>query len=181
MTSDAWFVLGVNPEPWGVGPLDVIRRGGRLTPTMGRNQQLDAYKEAVREELSLRYGASLPVPAGYELDFYFWRHRADYITPQAQKARKNEVDATNLQKATEDALQGILIGNDRDVIRVRSTIMAQGPYVHGAVVIHLRWGVDREEEQYAKIFPESVTKKLTEVQTAPAAVPAHDNSWPPRR
>lgn len=181
MGSEAWFVLGVNPEPWAVGPLDVIRRGGKLTPTMGRNQQLDAYKQAVRDELESQYGLGSPLPAGYELDFYFWRHRADYTTAQAQKARKNEADATNIQKATEDALQGVLICNDRDVIRVRSTIVAQGPYVHGAVVIHVRWGVDREEEEYAKIFPDRVTKKLTEVQTAPSAPPVSDNSWPPRQ
>lgn len=148
---------------------------------MGRNQQLDAYKQAVRDELQHSYAIPGPLPAGYELDMYFWRNRADYTTTQARQARKNEVDSTNMQKSTEDALQGLLIGNDRDVIRIRSTIMGQGPHILGAVVIHVRWGIDQEEENYASIFPEKVTDRLRKVQTAPSLVPANDNSWPPRQ
>jgi hypothetical protein len=46
----AWYVVHVNPEPWAVGPLDLGRRGGKVYATMGQNQQLAAYQEAVREE-----------------------------------------------------------------------------------------------------------------------------------
>lgn len=183
MTDDRWYVLPVNPEPWAVGPLDLLRRGGKLAPTMGRNQQVSAYQDAVREALAVKYGAHegvMPYAPGYRLDFYFWRNMAEYRTEAGRKARNNEADATNMQKATEDALQGLLIGNDRDVISARSTVMDQGPEVNGHVVFHLQWGVSRYGLQvpFWDLPPEEV---LSEVALESGlARGGNDNSWPPK-
>lgn len=126
-----WFVLSLNPEPWAVGPVGYSRRGGRMSAYVGRNQQLDAYKEAVREEI----GAQSMIQGKIALRFYFWRQRAEYTTPQARAHRKHEADLTNLQKATEDALQGILFQNDRDVVSVKSFMVEQGPEVVPRIII----------------------------------------------
>lgn len=174
--SELWFTLGINPEPWAVGPLGVARREGKLTPFMGRNQQLAAYQEAVRDELITRYpGVAKMYPPYYELDFLFWRNRADY-EGETKRVRKNEVDATNMQKATEDALQGLLIENDRMVNRVGSRIVAQGPDVRGAVAFRLRWG--GPEIKGTDDIPISV---LADVDQMSVERPTTSNVWPPPR
>jgi Holliday junction resolvase RusA-like endonuclease len=127
-----WFVLDVNPEPWAIGPVGYSRRGGKMSAYVGRNQQLDAYKEAVREALGNDH---VMIEGKVKLRFYFWRNRAEYTTPQSRTHRKHEADATNMQKATEDALQGILFKNDKDVNDVQSIIVEQGGEVEGRIVI----------------------------------------------
>jgi Holliday junction resolvase RusA-like endonuclease len=102
-----------------------------MSAYVGQNQQLNAYKEAVREEL----GEQELQQGEHTLYLYFWRNRPEYTTAQARTHRKHEADLTNLQKATEDALQGVLFANDRDVKEVHSVLMAQGPDVEPAIVI----------------------------------------------
>jgi Holliday junction resolvase RusA-like endonuclease len=104
-----------------------------MSAYVGQNQQLHAYQEAIREEL----GNQELQKGQHVLHLYFWRRRADYTTPQARTHRKHEADVTNLQKATEDALQGVLFANDRDVREVHSYLMAQGPDVEPGIVIGL--------------------------------------------
>lgn len=177
-----WFALPVNPEPWAVGPLDVLRRGGRLIPSMGQNQQLASYKEAVAEEFLSRYGRldeALERPK-YMLDLYFWRNRARYTTPAQQTAARNDADATNMQKATEDALQGVCIDNDRNVVRVSSTIMAQGSEVTPGLIIRLQWGITVEHAQIGQM--EIPTLQLLELSQmmVEATRASGSNEWPPR-
>ena len=130
MTDVRWYRFSVNPEPWAVGPLGVGRRGGRLYPYMGRNEQLYAFQEAVREE----FGEPDLMEGHLKLTFYFWRELQPYRTEKTRLARKHEADATNMQKALEDALQGYLYGNDRDNRDIRSIIMAQPAKSSGIIV-----------------------------------------------
>lgn len=130
--TERWFVLDLNPEPWAIGPVGYSRRGGKMSAYVGRNQQLDAYKQAIKEALGTDHAM---IEGKVKLRFYFWRNRAEYSTPQARTHRKHEADATNMQKATEDALQGILFANDKDVNDVRSIVVEQGPDVIGRIVI----------------------------------------------
>jgi Holliday junction resolvase RusA-like endonuclease len=116
-----WFVLAVNPDPWAIGPLGVGKRNGKYFPYVGRNNQLHSYKEAIASELA---------EGTYDLSFYFWRRLDEHAS-----GRKHVADATNLQKATEDALQGILFDNDRDVHRITSTIVEQSDITVPRVVI----------------------------------------------
>lgn len=132
--SFRWFVLDVNPEPWAIGPVGVSRVGGKLRPYVGRNAQLDAYKQAIADEL----GDQEMLTGKIILRFFFWRNRAEYETPQARTHRKHEADTTNLQKSTEDALQGILFKNDKDVPDIHSRLVEQGPDVKGRVVIGIK-------------------------------------------
>jgi hypothetical protein len=135
---------------------------------MGRNQQLHMYQQAVKDEMKRLYPDAVELPPYYELDFWFWRNTE----------RGNIADATNLQKATEDALQGVLLSNDRQVVRVASTVVAQGPDVAGALCFRVRWGVD----PIKGLTDDVPVYLLAEMDQAAdyAASPVSDNSWPPR-
>jgi Holliday junction resolvase RusA-like endonuclease len=121
-----WYTLFVNPEPWEVPPFSVGRRNKKLVAVAGRSERLYAYQSAIKEELE----ALNPVAIGgdIELQFYFWR----------QSTEKVVADVTNLQKATEDALQGVLFDNDRQVKYVRSVIADQRPITNPCVVIGIQ-------------------------------------------
>ena len=128
-----WFVARINPEPWAIGPVGYSRRGGKMSAYVGQNQQLNAFKEALREEL----GEQELQDGQHVLYLYFWRNRAEYTTPQARTHRKHEADVTNMQKATEDALQGVLFKNDRDVREVHSFLMDRDQTLEPGIVIGL--------------------------------------------
>jgi Holliday junction resolvase RusA-like endonuclease len=168
-----YLYLPVNPEPWAIGPLQVGKRGGKMFPSIGRNQQLASYKEAVREAIQ-----SLPNPpekleGQYELYFWFWRRLDTYTrTESGRQVTKNVVDATNLQKATEDALQGVLIENDRDVVQIGAAMVEQGPDVVGGVGIFAR-----QVEFYTTLMPTELVEARYAHLTNPAA--SSDNTWPP--
>jgi hypothetical protein len=175
---ERWYALHVNPEPWAVGPLDILRRKGKLAPTMGRNQQLFAYQQAVKDELLSKYGVvkeSVYAPC-YQLDCYFWRR----LDEGPGTNRRHEADATNMQKALEDAIQGVLIHNDRDVIRVRSTIVEQEGSTDGKIIFCLQWGVARYGLQtpMPNGIPEEILSEIAEWRHEAPKV--SDNSWPPR-
>lgn len=112
-----------------------MRKNGRMIPYMGRNQQLHNFKMGVKEEL----GTDNAFYVGkVELCVFFWRQRAEYITPQARSHRKHEADGTNMMKATEDALQGVLFKNDKDTNECHWTIVEQGPDVEGKILLGIR-------------------------------------------
>jgi len=151
-----YFVLDINPEPWAVGPAGVARKNGKLIPYIGPNKQLQAYQNAIKELIGEQPKF---IDGKILLRFYFWRNRAEYETPQARTHRKHEADTTNLQKATEDALQGILFKNDKDVVDIHSKMVAQGPDVRGKIVI----GADKinmSERGMVSELPEWVRSEL---------------------
>ena len=155
--TDQWYVLPVNPEPWAIGPVGYARRAGRMTAYVGRNTQLDTYKKTIQEAIESE--SPVMLEGKLSVTFFFWRHRAEYKTPQAHTHRKHEADVTNLQKSTEDALQSVLYKNDKDNIHVDSYIMAQGPDVIGKVVIR----ISEAEVLDPSVFPDEVLKKIEEI------------------
>lgn len=166
--SSQWFHIPINPDPWAIGPLSVGKRNGKYFPIVGRNAQLDAFKHAVAEELESQ-GVTPVDYDEYALRFFFWRRLDSH-----EKGRKHHADATNLQKATEDALQGVLIGNDRNVRLVHSEIVAQGPDVNPGILIHIE---DYRTTPYlSPDIPEAMWDKATRV-TQQATL--FDNTWPP--
>lgn len=167
-----WFCIGINPEQWQVGPLSVGRRNGKLFPIAGRDQQLAAYQEAIREEMGDGFE---PLTGKQRIRFYFWRTTEGYSTASGRSHRRHQADATNLQKALEDALQGILYENDRDTWDIRSVIVDQGPDVIGKVLFSVEplraWTSD---------IPQECIKLITETDLDIMAPQYSDNSWPPR-
>jgi Holliday junction resolvase RusA-like endonuclease len=168
MTAGKWYIIdGVNPEPWAIGPLGVGRRAGGFFPFVGPNKGLQAYQQAIREELSEVDFALIDGPIG--LEFYFWR-RLTLISTSAKKSyRSNSADATNLQKGLEDALQGTVFANDRVVSDIHSVIVEQGPNVTPRIVMKVfRWNALDPSQ-----LPDFVWREIDKV---PSLV-SSDNSW----
>lgn len=166
-----WYYFRINPEPWAVGPLDIGRRSGKVYATMGQNKQLAAYQEAVRDELALQDPEM--ISGRVTMRLYFWRNRAEYTTPNQRQHRKHEADLTNLVKAFEDACQGVLFENDRDVVHTDAYLIDQGTEVEGKILLCIGEAVTPAE--YVKPIPEHIWKTL---HLPPAQV--QDNSWPPK-
>jgi Holliday junction resolvase RusA-like endonuclease len=123
-----YFALHLNPEPWAIGDVWAGRKDGRIQGRISPNPNLQAFQNAVREELASSNHQLINLDR-YRLTFYFWRQQARYIDMADHVRQRNQADATNLQKGLEDALQGVLFANDRDVRDIRSVIVEQSPHV----------------------------------------------------
>lgn len=167
-----WYVLhGINPEPWKVGPITIGRsKIGKLFSVVGQDQQLRSFQDAVRE--AMKDGIAIEGPL--ELKFFFWR-RLDSYTGARKEITKHEVDATNMQKATEDALQGILMKNDNLVKRISSTVVEQGTEVSPKIVIFAEpWSIGIAN--YVTEIPADI---WAEIDKEPV-LEQDSNVWPPR-
>lgn len=147
-----YYVLHINPEPWAIGSVSRSAKGATISP----NPNLVAYQNAVREAME---GVSkLPPSAGYKLTFRFWRQQAKYIDMNDHVRQRNQADATNMQKALEDALQGILFDNDRQVADIRSVIIDQGPKVTPCIIIEAELAGNMADE--LESIPVSVLEQM---------------------
>lgn len=160
MTS--WHIVHVNPVPW-TAPSATSRRGkgGKGTYVqMYASEELKTFKQAVQEQLA----GVTPYLDEVELTFYFWRQLPEGLIPDARKRRAHQADATNLQKSLEDALQGHLIENDKNVRSIRSVIVEQTYDCQSLIVIKLDpWrGFSQSLE-----LPESVLQVLAESPEIP--------------
>ena len=131
---------GINPVPW-KAPLANWSQRQFYKP-----DEVMAFQEAVREEVQTkltdgRYEAEVfkYLVGPLTLRFWFWR-RLDLGVSAHTKARRrgHQSDTTNMQKALEDALHGVVFDNDREVKDIRSVTVDQGPDVRPGIVI----GVD---------------------------------------
>jgi Holliday junction resolvase RusA-like endonuclease len=157
-----WFAIAVNPEPWAVGPLSVGRKNGKLFPMMGRNQQLDAFKRAVAEAIGEGHEI---INGPVKLKFYFWRNRPVYVTPSGRLHRKHDADVTNMQKATEDALQGILFVNDKDTNDVHSKVVEQGADVAGKILLSVEPNTVKPSLDFSSAVWDLLNKLEEQVQS----------------
>lgn len=106
----------VNPEPWSVG-------------VNGKAPTLVAYQNEVREYIEREYPRVKPMDGDLELEMYFWRQ----VTGRTRNA-----DATNLAKALEDALQGLVFLNDRSNRRVLSWVVRQDATVRPFILVFVQ-------------------------------------------
>lgn len=167
------YAVPVNPEPWRVPPMSPGRIGRKLIVRAGRDLQSHTFKEAVRESLEEQGAEMLPAP--YELHFHFYRQQAAYETEKGGSHQKHVADATNMQKLVEDALQGVLIDNDRNVRHVSSQIVEQGPHVEPRIVIFITAGMEPD-----LFIPPGFTRSDIEaaVRKLPPALPrVTSNEW----
>lgn len=136
MSNGQWFVLDLNPYPWKVPPFSAGRKGNALFVRAGRDDGLHTFKEAAREQIARQDPRMIEGPV--ELRMWFWRNVPVTIKANGRKSTGQHADTTNLQKATEDALQGLTFANDTDVEYVASHRVSQGPDVPGLVVVYVR-------------------------------------------
>lgn len=161
-----WHVLDINPEPWVVGPISVGRNGttGKMFPRVGADQGLKAYQDAIAEAL----GSQMMRSGRVKLTFYFWRQQIEYQGPN-KKVKKNYVDTTNMQKATEDALHGIFFENDLVVDNIHSICVEQGPDVTPKIIICV------DDSHSPGIAAELLDIPYDVLNQLP--VPQHSNVW----
>lgn len=176
MSKTVTYALPINPEPWAVGSAFVKRGGGKTYAAIAPNKTLKLYQEAVRAELEA-LGAQ-EMPGKYALEFYFYRQNASYTDAAGRRRTRNRPDVTNMQKATEDAIQGVLIGNDRDVVSVSSYLVAAGPEVDPMVVISLTHSVEWETTPTPG-FVMSAIERVKEARDKKVQDSAEANLWTP--
>jgi Holliday junction resolvase RusA-like endonuclease len=122
--SVVYIIDDINPEPWTAPEASMGRKDGRFTIRMFSHEQMKNYKEALAE--AIKYDGPLNFgDMELEIDLYFYRQVAEYETMSGTIGHAHVADATNMQKATEDALQGLLFDNDRQIRRIQSFIVEQ--------------------------------------------------------
>lgn len=149
------------------------RRNGKLYVQVGRDEQLASYQESVREVMTNwfvdhpEWDEFFPMTCEVVITFYFWRTLSEYTTSSDQKHSRHYADATNMAKATEDALQGILYENDRQVRDMRGVIMEQATDTKGCIVIEIEPFIE----------PPDLRKYASAIREAQSATPQSDNNW----
>lgn len=132
-----FHISGINPEPWTAPEVSIGRKGGKVYPAVYKTETLRAYQEAIKDSLSDIEDHVIDDGEPFALHFWFWRQLPDYDLGDGRRSRRHIADATNLQKALEDALQGVLFKNDRWCLDVRSTMVEQGHETVPGIVIEL--------------------------------------------
>ena len=149
------FIDGINPEPWTAPDVSIgYGKGRRPYPIVSKGERLRFFQEAVKESIEMAYphGFTLPEPGTpIRVTFLFWRQLDSYTKESGRTASRNVADATNMQKATEDALQKVLFGNDRDNKSVKSVVMAEGPDVAPRIIAIIEQGPDPMLDGYRAI------------------------------
>lgn len=106
-----------------------------------KNADLRAYQNAVSEIAVMALNADgyrtplYPKATALTVCFAFWRQRAVSRSTSGRTTTSQIADATNMQKATEDALQKIIFDNDRHNASVCSHVIEQGTDVEPAVLV----------------------------------------------
>jgi Holliday junction resolvase RusA-like endonuclease len=85
---------------------------------MSPSAKVEAFEEAVREELLAQQPNM--IEGEVSIKIFLWRQLGKGI---------KQADATNMQKAIEDAMQGIVILNDRNVRSISTEIMEQNGFL----------------------------------------------------
>lgn len=163
------YYLPINPEPWAVGPLGVGRKGGKHYPYMGPNLKLKSFQEEVKAWFEGRRVRQFDEEV--TLRFYFWRRLDRYRNPSGREVLAHASDATNMQKSTEDALQGILFKNDSQVKYVASAVMEQNEHTKPGVGILIMPHHDYEVYTPGNLSTERMNQDLVR--------PVETNAWPP--
>ena len=160
------YVLDINPEPWAMGTAFALR--GRKGAGISPNRKLVAFKEAAREAIQSAY-TTFKFTGPVSVRLYFSR-ALETMNYGAKTSHANQSDATNMQKAFEDAMQDILYENDRQVVDIHSTIVHQSPDAKPMIVVEITDEVNtlmmhHEDRMHYLIERYSAPKQ--EVQTDP--------------
>ena len=178
LTDTFWYVILLNPEPWRVGPISVGRgKGGKVFPIVGRNRQLADYQEAIKEELKRQRAERINADA-YELTFVFHQVIEKYESVSGRMTQDKKADLTNLVKATEDAIQEILIDNDVKVEKQNNYVLRGGegatPYVIIGLAPYLGFNPREIPSPVWDELDRAMAEQLKERQPVTAHLPEQD-------
>lgn len=139
--SGAWWysIQGVNPEPW-ESPESFVRRvkgSDKLSVGHHSSRRMRLFQDSVKEEFPIQNPGFINLgTAALDVRFYLWRSVAVFENASGRVVEGNDVDATNCQKALEDALQGILYKNDTNNVQV-STWLHQAVDIEPFIIIRV--------------------------------------------
>lgn len=132
-----WYMVeGINPQPWEASEGQVV---GRRKVVFHKTDQLRFYQLALGVSFTDQNPRYVALKTGIPLKvlFLFWREIEVVEKTGGGTSRSNIADATNLQKAAEDALQNVLYGNDQKNVDVRSRIVEQDVGVSPRIMIYI--------------------------------------------
>ena len=131
-----WYMVeGINPQPWQASEGQVVGKSRKIV--FHKPEQLRFYQQALAISFEQQNPGFVPLMTDIPLmvRFYFWREIEVIEGTSGKIAQSNVADATNLQKAAEDALQDVLYGNDQNNVDIRSRIMEQAIGVAPRILI----------------------------------------------
>lgn len=140
MSSYLYITDGVNPEPWESPKGSVARaKDKKFYVQMHKPFKLRAFQEDFAETFVNQNPDAMLLDGQVRMEIYVWRN-------VDREVKANIADATNMQKAIEDALQGILYENDRQVVDCRTVIVAQSTVTEPAIVIKIHKMGDADDD-----------------------------------
>lgn len=142
------YILRINPEPWAMGTAFPMK--GRGGAGISPNRKLVAFQAAAKEAILADYEPITLILDPILLRFYFSR-KLETLSYGDKKAHANGSDATNMQKALEDAMQGILYKNDSQVVAVESVVCWQDADTDPFVIIEVANGTQYREDCRVKV------------------------------
>ncbi len=132
------YITDLNPEPW-TAPTASVQRiaGGKSYAKLVSGERLKNYQEGIRQNVRQACPDLEPFPDDIPLQFMLlvWRQLDSYISGRGRTQKRHVADATNIQKATEDALQKILYKNDSQIKWASTCIIEQTETTSPAMLI----------------------------------------------
>jgi len=125
----------MQPEPWKAPGAQVGRRKGGMFASLIKDGRLTAYQEAIKESLEGHELVMYKDDEYLRLEMFFWRKLEEYTPTLGRKSKRKWADATNMGKALEDALQGVLYRNDSKVVCPVPRIIEQGDDTRESILI----------------------------------------------
>lgn len=166
-------IEGINPEPWAASTFGITRGGGKHQFRAHKNQVLATYQKAVKDTVREKYPDHTLLRVPLDVEFFFWR-QINKWQGESGAAQNQYADATNLQKALEDALEKVVYTNDRLVKRVRSWVVEQDEHTTPMIiarVVLLRaelpsWVVKaRYDAEHPPLMPDPNARDLAAIDT----------------
>jgi Endodeoxyribonuclease RusA len=182
ITYRCW-AFAINPEPWAMGDTVILRnrKTGKHFPKFTNDKTMDAYQQALREELR---GRGVRVEPGYYAFRFTLSRQLEKSYTATSTLTRNVADVTNMQKATEDALQGVAIGNDRAVVSASARLAEiQSEHTVPYILIELVSGIEDWDPWGDELFPrglgtEAREQVLDAIEEYKNPV-IHNNEWTP--
>jgi Holliday junction resolvase RusA-like endonuclease len=144
MPKSFWYIVpNLNPVPWSSPSVSIGHKNGKPFPMVYAATEMKNYKQALKDEIERMYPDAPLIEDEIALRFFFWRRLDLGDKKKGRKSRGHVADATNLQKSTEDALQGVLFKNDIQVIHTESWLMEQTDETKPLLVVNLVWHPSR--------------------------------------
>lgn len=157
-------ITDINPEPWTAPDVNIAYgKNRRPYPQVSTGSIQRAYQAGIRESVLEAYPKieMFPDDAKLCLRIWVWRRLDEYQTVKGKDQSRHAADMTNIQKATEDALQGILYRNDTQCKVVQTIEMEQDHTTSMQLLVV----VDDHDRESLRMMAEAYLLSLDDIVT----------------